>query len=217
MRKDYYAAHVSQNLPRLDKDAAANGSNVVHLSGSMERRGFDIQPCAAYFTLRIDTKAGHGEAKADTARRKGRGSGARRRAQPTPRSRPRPLVQRQPVLRPQGSRSGPLRDGAPPSGRQSAHQRCRRRLRGFAAHVLQSPECVSRPWPRRSGATAARTQGRPQDLRRGSRLRRRVEGGHAGSHHAAICRRNRQPLWRPRAPTKPGAGAGAQKKRIDSL
>ena len=71
MRKDYYAAHVSQNLPRLDKDAAANGSNVVHLSGSMERRGFDIQPCAAYFTLLMDTKAGHGEAKADTARRAG--------------------------------------------------------------------------------------------------------------------------------------------------
>ena len=140
----------------------------------------------------FDTKVGHGEAKADTARRKGRGSGPRRRAQPAPRSRPRPLVQRQPVLRPQGSRSGPLRDGAPPSGRQPAHQRCRRRLRGLAAHVLQSPECVSRPWPRRSGAAAARTQGWPQDLGRGPRLRRRVEGGHAGSHHAAMCRRNRQ-------------------------
>ena len=69
-----------------------------------------------------------------------------------------------------------------------------------------------RPWPRRSGATAARTQGWPQDLGRGPRLRRRVEGGHAGSHHAAMCRRNRQPLWRPCAPTKPRAGAGAQKK-----
>ena len=56
MRKDYYAAHVSQNLPRLDKDAAANGCNVAHMRGSVERRGFDTQPCPAYFTLRIDPR-----------------------------------------------------------------------------------------------------------------------------------------------------------------
>ena len=74
MRKDYYAAHVSQNLPRLDKDATANGYNVAHMRGLGEAP-VGLTPSLVRRILLYDsTEAGHGEAKADTARRKGRGS-----------------------------------------------------------------------------------------------------------------------------------------------
>ena len=213
MRKDYYAAHVSQNLSRPDQDAAANGCNVAHIEDQWQRRGFDIQPRPAYFTLNRHqgwswrSQSRYGKTKRPRLWR------ATTRSTRTPKPSATPCSAATRSSTAGGWLRLVTRWCAGHSGRQPAHQRCRRRLRGFAAHVLQSPECVSRPWPRRSTTQRREHQGRPQDLRRGSRLRRRVEGGHAGSHHAPICRRNRQPLWRPRGPpTKPGAGAGAQKK-----
>ena len=77
----------------------------------------------------------------------------------------------------------------------------------------KAQSALSRPWPRRSAAAAARTQGRPQDLGRGDRLRRRAEGGHAGSHACRnVSAQSPTRFGVQRAPTKPGAGAGAQKK-----
>jgi hypothetical protein len=143
---------------------------------------------------------------------KGEAASPRRRTQSASRSCPRSFVQGQPVLRPQGSRPSPLRDGAPSSDRWAVHKQCRRHLRGLTTDFLQSPERFGRPRPRWTASAAARTQGRAQDLSRSHRLRRRAEGNKARSHAAAGHQRNSRSFWPRRPSTKSGAGAHAQKK-----
>src|ERR1700761_299134 len=212
MRKDNYAVHVMIITPHR---GAATGNEARHaalseLSSQADR--IDVWPHEAYFSLRISDAISDGKGATVKAGPKGRGANPRRRAQSASRSCPRPFVQGQPVLRPQGSRPSPLRDGAPSSGRWAAHKQCRRYLRGLTTDFLQSPERFGRPRPRWVASAAARAQGRAQDLSRGDRFRRRVEGRKSRSHAAAGYRRDRRSFWPRRPSAKPGAGAHAQKK-----
>ena len=148
MRKVKYAACVRQITPQrlLGYRSYAHNSRIC--LGHREVTLFDVSSGKAYLYLRINLDDGHGEAKAGTTRPKGRGLGPRRRTQPPPRGRARHAVCRQSLLRCQGPCAGPLRDGAPPSGRPRADQRRRQRLRGVAADLLQSSERLGRPGPR---------------------------------------------------------------------
>ena len=212
MRKDNYAARVMLITPHR---GAVTGNEARHtvldeLTSQVGR--IDVWWREAYFSLRIRDVISDGKGATVKAGPKGRGSSPRRRAQSASRSCPRSIVRGQPVLRPQGSRPSPLRDGAPSSGRRAVHPRCRRCLRGLTTDFLQSPERFGRPRPRWIASAAARAQGRAQDLSRGDRFRRRVEGRKSRSHSAAGYRRDRRSFWPRRPSAKSGAGAHAQKK-----
>ena len=212
MRKDNYAVRVMIITPHR---GAVTGNEARHTAldeptSQVDR--IDIWRHEAYFSLRIRDVISDGKGATVKAGPKGRGSSPRRRAQSASRSCPRSIVRGQPVLRPQGSRPSPLRDGAPSSGRRAVHPRCRRCLRGLTTDFLQSPERFGRPRPRWIASAAARAQGRAQNLSRGDRFRRRVEGRKSRSHAAAGYRRDRRSFWPRRPSTKSGAGAHAQKK-----
>src|SRR6201996_7170262 len=217
MRKDNYAVLVMIITPQR---GAATGNEARHaalseLSSQADR--IDVWPHEAYFSLRISDAISDGKGATVKAGPKGRGANPRRRAQSASRSCPRPFVQGQPVLRPQGSRPSPLRDGAPSSGRWAAHKQCRRYLRGLTTDFLQSPERFGRPRPRWIASAAARAQGRAQDLSRGDRFRQRIEGRKSRSLATAGYRRDRRSFWPRRPSAKPGAGAHAQKKNDSVL
>jgi hypothetical protein len=212
MRKDNYVASVMIITPHR---GAVTGNEARHtaLNGPASQVDrIDVWRHEAYFSLRIRDVISDGKGATVKAGSKGRGSSPRRRAQSASRSCPRSIVRGQPVLRPQGSRPSPLRDGAPSSGRWAVHKQCRRYLRGLTPDFLQSPERFGRPRPRWTASAAARTQGRAQDLSRSHRLRRRAEGNKARSHAAAGHQRNSRSFWPRRPSTKSGAGAQAQKK-----
>lgn len=212
MRKDNYAVRVMIITPHR---GAATGNKARHAAlrkptSQVDR--IDVWQREAYFSLRIRDVISDGKGATVKAGPKGRGSSPRRRAQSASRSCPRSIVRGQPVLRPQGSRPSPLRDGAPSSGRRAVHSRCRRCLRGLTTDFLQSPERFGRPRPRWIASAAARAQGRAQDLSRGDRFRQRVEGRKSRSLATAGYRRDRRSFWPRRPSAKPGAGAHAQKK-----
>ena len=212
MRKDNYAVRVMIITPHRGAVTGNEARYTAINEPTSQVDRIDVWRHEAYFRLRIRDVISDGKGATVKAGPKGRGSSPRRRAQSASRSRPRSIVRGQPVLRPQGSRPGPLRDGAPSSGRRAVHPRCRRCLRGLTTDFLQSPERFGRPRPRWTASAAARTQGRAQDLSRSHRLRRRAEGNKARSHAAAGHQRNSRSFWPRRPSTKPGAGAHAQKK-----
>src|SRR5271155_1772140 len=203
MRKDNYAARVMIITPHrgavTGNEARHTTLEARHTTLNESTSQVDVWRCEAYFSLRIRDVISDGKGTTVKAGPKGRGSSPRRRAQSAARSCPRSIVRGQPVLRPQGSRPSPLRDGAPSSVRRAVHKQCRRYLRGLTTDFLQNPERFGRPRPRWTASAAARTQGRAQDLSRSHRLRRRVEGNKARSHAAAGHQRNRRSFW-PRRP-----------------
>ena len=89
-------------------------------------------------------------------------------------------------------------------------------VRRHPANLLQGPERAADGWARRSAAEPARSQGRPQDLRRGRCLRGRSQSRKPRADDLAMSRRDRGTLRRQGAPAQPGAGAGAQKKTNQS-
>src|SRR5437879_9547406 len=69
--------------------------------------------------------------------------------QPSPRLCFRHSVQRESILRSQGSSSGPLRDAAPTQRRGSLDRRCGSQVRRFAPHCLSGSGCIPASWPER--------------------------------------------------------------------
>ncbi len=212
MRKENYAARVSETTPALGQNSCINLAYFPDFPRFLRENPFDTVPYAAYFDLRNFIGVGSGEPKARTARPKGRGLGSRWRAQSTSRGHPRSPLQRQPVLRSQGSCSGPIRDGATPSERRHRHQRRRRDLRRLPANLLQSAGCIGWPRPRRLGSATTRTQGRPQNIGGSAFIRRGDEGSVSGPYVAASDWHDRRALWTRCPPTKPRARACTQKK-----
>ena len=164
----------------------------------------------AYFTLRFGSGSRHGQSAA--SRPQAPDAGARRRPQSASRDGQRSAVCRQPVLRREGSRSGTLRDGAAaPSPRRPDQRRCRELWR-VAADLLQGSGYPCHGRARRLAASAARAEGRTQDLRRGRRVRCRSQGRQPRTDNATMpcCRRG---ALRHQGPSpQPGTRAGAQKK-----
>jgi hypothetical protein len=212
MRKENCAACVSETTPVLNQHFYAYSFFSAVLGGYVGEHPFDIIPYAAYFNLRIFIGADSGEPKANTARPKGRGLGSRWRAQSTSRGCPRSALRRQPLLRSQGSCSGPIRDGATPSERRHRHQRRRRDLRRLPTDLLQSAGRVDRPRPRRVSAATTRPQRRPQDIGGSALIRRRGKGGEPGADVAASDWHDRRALWTRCPQTESGARACTQKK-----
>jgi len=212
MRKRNCAACVSETTPGPGQYRRAPLALSATVMGFIWERPVDTEPYAAYLPLQDSIGAGSGEPTASTARPKGRRLGSRWRAQSTSRGRPRSALQRQSVLRSQGSCSGPIRDGATPSERRDRHQRRRRDLRRLPADLLQSAGRVGRPRPRRVSSTTTRPQGRPQNISGSALIRRGGEGSNSGPYVVASDWHDRRALWTTCPPTKPGARACTQKK-----
>ena len=211
MRKANCAAYVSETTPLPCPFLCVS-------SCSSRRRGdvwcypVDIIQSAAYSYLRYPTGADDGESKVNTAGPKGRCLVSRWCAQSTSRGRPRSALQRQPVLRSQGSCSGPIRDGAPPSERRHCHQRRSRDLRCLPANFLQGTERVGRPRSHRVSSATTWPKRRPQAIGGSAVIRRGGEGSVPGPHVAASDRHDRPALWTKCPPAKSGARAFTQKK-----
>ena len=143
MSKDYYAASVMIITPHR---GAVTGNEARHTASdepTSQVDRIDAWRHEAYFSLRIRDVISDGKGATVKAGPKGRGSSPRRRAQSAFRSCPRSIVRGQPVLRPQGSRPSPLRDGAPSSGRRAVHPRCRRWLRGLTTDFYKAQSALA--------------------------------------------------------------------------
>jgi hypothetical protein len=210
MRKVNYASYVKR-MPLRDRSVRLLSKLTTICTAYGDDFIVDIQHIEAYLYLRM-TEAVRGEAKKTELEE--RGAGARQCPQPQSRGRSRRSVHQQSILRCQGPGPGALRDGAAPSDRRHCNQRSCRGVRRYPADLLQSPERIAGWWARRSAARPARSQSRPQGLRRGHCLRDRSPSGKARGDDLAECRRNRGTLRRQGAQAQPGAGTGAQKKRI---
>lgn len=212
MRKANYAAHVSETTPAFDEPPCAGSARAAQLKRHAGRSLLDTVLNTAYSSLHSYRGTSDGEARANTAGFKGRGFGPRWRAQPTSRGRPRSSVQRQPVLRSQGSCSGSIRDGAPPSERRYRHHRRSRGLRRLATNLLQSAGRAGRPRSRGIDAATTWPKRRSQDIDGSALIRRRGEGGEPASDVAATDCHDRRALWTRCPPTKSGARACTKKK-----
>ncbi len=211
MRKSKYAARVKIITPYRRRGAAYYCASIGDKSSYSGDISIDAQHIEASLYLRkIEAEHGQGE----EAGSEERGAGARRRPQSKSGSRPRPLVRQQPILRCEGPGASALRDGATSPGRRRCDQRGRRDIRRDAPDLLQGAE---RPADRRACrpvAEPARPQRRPQGLRRGRCVRRRSQSCKTRTDDVALPRCDLGAVRRQGAPTQPGAGAGAQKKRL---
>src|SRR6266853_460313 len=214
MRKAYYAACVNAISPCHSDRRGHMSRSIAARSTYGDETAVDSLDIAAYLYLRLSHGARHGQGKAAGSEEPS--AGPWRRAQPSPRRRLRFALRQQPVLRPQGPDPGTLRDGASPPGRRRLDHRRRRGLRRLPADLLQSTEHPGGGRARRSDAEPAWSQGRPQGLRRGRRLRHRPQGRKAGADDVGMSARRRGPLRRQGASAQPRTRADAQKKTIRS-
>ena len=211
MRKENYALCVRGISPLCHHFLVYSRDDKRIISSYCAALSVDTQYIEAYLDLRA-IEAAHGQGK--KAGSQERGAGARRRAQSQSRRHPRRLVRRQSLLRREGPGPGPLRDGAAPPGRRHRNQRGGGDIRRHPADLLQGAERAADGWDCGSAAEPAGPEGRPQDLRRGDCLRSRSQSREPRADDFAMSRRDRGTLWCQGAPAQPGAGAGAQKKRL---
>jgi hypothetical protein len=126
------------------------------------------------------------------------------------------MVQRESILRSQGSPSGPLRDAAPAQRRGALDRRYSDQLRRFASHRLPGAVGIQTSWLKWSASQTPWTQRRTQAFRGGHR----ICAGLAGSRRELDDRRL-YPSYSGKvrdqsAPTQSGEGTAEQKKTAQS-
>src|SRR2546422_10133613 len=121
-------------------------------------------------------------------------------------------VQRESILRPQGSSSGPLRDAAPTQRGGSLDRRCGYQLRHFAPHRLSGSGGIPASWPERPASQAPWAQGRAQAIRRGDRVCADLASCRARLNDRRLYPSRSGKVRDHDSPSQPGAGVGEQKK-----
>ena len=137
-------------------------------------------------------------------------------AKPSSRRCIRHSVQRESILRPKGSPSGPLRDAAPAQRGGALDRRHSNQLRRFPTHRLPGSVGVRTSWPEWAVSQTPWTQRRTQAFRGGHR----ICAGLAGSRRELDDRRLYPSYSRKvrdqSAPTQSGEGTAEQKKTAQS-
>lgn len=148
-----------------------------------------------------------------TARPEGGGAQAFRHAQSSPRSRGRSPIQREPVLRSQGSSASSLRDAAPAQRRRHVDSRRGRRFWSLSPHLLSGTSGLPSGWSGRPIAQSAWPKGWAQGDGRSSRIRSKLEGGSTWTDHRPVRAGRSGALWSYTPPAQSRAGFGAKQKK----
>ena len=137
----------------------------------------------------------HPDGQTRTARSENARTQTDRDAQSTARCRHRSSIQRESVLRPEGSPASTVRDAPASCRREHVDSRRGGRLWGLAAHFLSGPGCVQPIWAGRLAAGSTRTKRGPQGQRRSPGLcgtpagcRSQIDDGSVRRSHSAALR-----------------------------
>ena len=134
-------------------------------------------------------------------------------AQSTPRSRGRSPVQREPVLRSQGSSPSSLRDAAAAQRRKHVDSRRGCRFWGLSPHLLSGTSGLQSGWPGRLVAQSAWPKGWTQGDGRSSRLHSKLEGDRTWADHRPVRAGRPGTLRGDPPPAQSRAGLGAEQKK----
>jgi hypothetical protein len=163
----------------------------------------------------IATRYPHGQTR--TTRPEDAGAEAHWHAQSTFRYRYRSSLQREPVLRFQGSAPSPLRDVATPYRREHVDSQCRSGVWGLAADILSSASGFRPIWTRWLTALSARPERWAQGDRRSSGLRGKFAGGRPLPDYCSVCASRSAAVWDYNPPAQSRAGAEQKKTASQDL
>lgn len=153
------------------------------------------------------------DGQAWTTRSEDAGAQAHRDAQSTSRYRCRSSVQRESVLRPEGSSASPLRDAPTPCRREHVDSRRRGRFWGLTAHFLSGPSGLQPVWPSGLITESAGAERRPQGHRRSSGLCGKSACGGSQPDDPSVRASRPAALWNYGPSAQPRAGFGAEQKK----
>lgn len=122
------------------------------------------------------------------------------------------LVQREPILRPQGSSPGPLRNAAPTRRGRNLNRRRGYQVRCFAPDLLSDAGSIPASRPKRTAPQAPWAQGRAQALHQRPRICAELAGHRAGPDNHRLYQSGSGKVWNRSSPPQPGTGVGEQKK-----
>src|SRR2546429_2383261 len=125
-------------------------------------------------------------------------------------------VQRESILRPKGSPSGPLRDAAPAQRGGALDRRHSDQLRRFPTHRLPATVAVRTSWPKWSASQTPWTQRRTQAFRGGHRICAGVAGSRRELDDRRLYPSYSGKVRDQSAPTQSGEGTAEQKKTAQS-
>src|SRR5208282_253438 len=202
--KDNFAAHVNIITPSFGRDDLSIQREVPINSNYYSRYSL-IMLLTSTLMRRIFSYSLSGvfDAQAPEGRCQDGGAGPQWNAQPASRSDRRPTLPEQPILRPAGSSTSPLRDAAPASHRRPLDRGHDAGLRHFSSHVLSRTERVHRARSRRLATATTRSQEPPQAFQRSSPTCSRFEERGPDSHNCEVCSRDSTAFWYQRASSQP--------------
>lgn len=216
------AAYVRLNAPHIQarhlKRSRAN-SKLFHGKGTSMRSyrgrfcltGIHVRRSYYYIT------AGYPDGQTRTARPEDAGVEAYRHAQFTSRCRYRSSLQREPILRFQGSPPSPLRDAATPYLREYIDSRCRSGVWSLAANILSIASGFRPIWTRWLTAQSARSERRAQGDRRSSGVRGKFAGSRPRPDYCSVCASCSAALWDYDPPAQSRAGTEQKKTASQDL
>ena len=137
-------------------------------------------------------------------------------AKPSSRRCIRHSVQRESILRPKGSPSGPLRDAAPAQRGGALDRRHSNQLRRFPTHRLPGSVSVRPSWPEWSASQTPWTQRGTQAIRGGHRVCAGLAGSRRGLDDRRLYPGYSRKVRDQSAPTQSGEGTAEQKKTAQS-
>jgi hypothetical protein len=152
------------------------------------------------------------DGKAEKARPQNTGAQTHRYPELAPRIDFRRLVQREPILRPQGSSPGALRNAAPARRGRKLDRRCGYQLRCFAPHLLSVAGGIPTSGPKRTASQAPWAKGRTQALHQRHRICAELAGHRAGPDDRRLYQSGSGKVWNLSSPPQSGTGVGEQKK-----
>lgn len=152
------------------------------------------------------------DGKTEKTRQQNAGAQTHRYHELAPRLDFRRLVQRKPILRPQGSSPGPLRNVAPTRRGRNLDRRRGCQVRCFAPDLLSDAGGIPASRPRRTASQASRAQGRAQALHQRHRICAELAGHRVGHDDRRLYQSGSGKVWNHSSPPQPGTGVGEQKK-----
>lgn len=152
------------------------------------------------------------DGKTEKARQQNTGAQTHRYHELAPRLHFRRLVQREPILRPQGSSPGPLRNAAPTRRGRNLDRRRGYQVRCFAPNLLSDAGSIPASRPKRTASQAPWAQGRAQALHQRHRICAELAGHRAGPDDRRLYQSGSGKVWNRSSPPQSGTGVGEQKK-----
>jgi hypothetical protein len=157
------------------------------------------------------------DGKAEKARPQNTGAQTHRYPELAPGIDFRRLVQREPILRPQGSSPGALRNAAPTRRGRKLDRRCGYQVRCFPPDLLSDTGGISSSRPMRTASQAPWTQGRTQAFQQRHRICAELAGHRARPLDRRLYQSSAGKVWNRSSPPQSGTGIEQKKTSQASL